>query len=111
MSNPAYPAKVRRVNSAAPQPASAPAVDSVVEDFEEVEDFEDIEEPYESFEVAPAGMAGSRARKVALGAAVVLLLSVFGTALWLLTSEPPKPPTSRVVGLNIGNIAPNFSLV
>src|SRR5687768_2445833 len=113
MSNPAYSAKVRRVTSAAPQPAQTPspppAVDPVVEDFEE---YEDIEEPYDDFEAAPSAMAGTRMRKVALGAAVVLLLSVFGTAAWLLTSTPPTPPTGpRVVGLNIGNIAPNFSLV
>lgn len=108
MSNTAYPAKVRRVTSASSQSSPAPAIDPVVEDFEEIEE---IEEPYEGVEVAPAGMAGSRARTLALGAALVLLLSVFGTAWWLLSTDT-KPDTGQlVVGLNVGNIAPNFELV
>ena len=108
MSNPAYQAKVRRVTSAGPQGSPAPAIDPVVEDFEEVEE---IDDPYEAVEVAPTHTAGSRGRTLALGAALVLLLSVFGAAIWLLSTNTKQDTTSLAVGLNVGNIAPNFELV
>ena len=105
MSNTAYPAKVRRVNNTPAK--SAPAVDQPVE---EVEEYDDFDEPYEDFEAAP-GMATSPARKAALGAAVVLLIAVFGTAIWLLGSNTGPQGGPAPVGLNVGNEAPNFELV
>ncbi|HUP27908.1 MAG TPA: TlpA disulfide reductase family protein [Chloroflexia bacterium] len=109
MSNTAYPAKVRRVNTAggssAPAQITPDAVDIEEEDYLEDDEYVDLEE-------APAGLLGSRGRTAALGGAVVLLLVVFGAAFWLLGSRTSTAPTGpRVVGLNVGNIAPDFQLV
>jgi peroxiredoxin len=104
MSNPAYPAKVRRVNTTPAQSKPTSSIEPVIEDVEE------YDEPYD-VEVAPGGMATSPTRKAALGAAVVLLIAVFGTAIWLLSTPPPTNTGQLAVGLNVGNIAPNFEMI
>ena len=119
MSNPPYPARVRRVNSVGSvgstgSTASAPPASNVV-DADDVDELDDDDYLYEDdieFEdAAPAGMFASRGRRTALLGAMLSLVLVVGVIAWLLASTPPEQPKNLVVGINVGNIAPDFTLV
>ncbi len=63
----------------------------------------------------PAGILSTPGRAFVLGLSVVMLLFVFSTIIYLLSQRTgkvsPQPPNGSVIGIQKGNIAPDFDLV